>query len=36
MMTIERKPPPGRKVQVMATRLCEAFHDDAAAHSANG
>ena len=30
MMTIERKPPLGKKVQLMATCLCDAFHDDAA------
>jgi L-lactate dehydrogenase complex protein LldE len=30
MMTIERKPPLGKKVQLMATCLCDAFYDDAA------
>ena len=30
MMTMERKPPLGRKVQLMATCLCDAFYDDAA------
>ena len=30
MMTIERKPLLGRKVQLMATCLCDAFYDDAA------
>lgn len=30
MTTIERKPPLGKKVQLMATCLCDAFYDDAA------
>jgi L-lactate dehydrogenase complex protein LldE len=30
MTTIERKPPLGEKVQLMATCLCDAFYDDAA------
>jgi L-lactate dehydrogenase complex protein LldE len=30
MMTIERKPLLGKKVQLMATCLCDAFYDDAA------
>ena len=30
MMTIERKLPLGKKVQLMATCLCDAFYDDAA------
>ena len=30
MMIIERKPPLGKKVQLMATCLCDAFYDDAA------
>jgi len=30
MVSIERKPPLGKKVQLMATCLCDAFYDDAA------
>ncbi|HTX66323.1 MAG TPA: (Fe-S)-binding protein [Opitutaceae bacterium] len=30
MMSIERKPPLGKKVQLLATCLCDAFYDDAA------
>ena len=30
MMTIERKVPLGKKVQLMATCLCDAFYDDVA------
>lgn len=30
MMMIERRSPPGKKVQLMATCLCDAFFDDAA------
>ena len=31
MLNAERAPVTGRKVQLMATCLCDAFHDDVAA-----